>query len=64
MTKKDIVTELKPLFYPRAVSIVGASKSLLKIGSMTLMSIVVGQFEGGISGQSKRWKNPWVKNLH
>ncbi len=48
MTKKDIVTELKPLFYPRAVSIVGASKSLLKIGSMTLMSIVVGQFEGGI----------------
>jgi len=48
MTKKDLVEELKPLFYPRSVAIVGASKSLVKIGTMTLMSIVVGGFEGGI----------------
>ncbi|MDY6966202.1 MAG: CoA-binding protein [Halobacteriota archaeon] len=48
MTKKDIVTELEPLFYPRGVAIVGASKSLIKIGTMTLLSIIVGGFEGGI----------------
>ena len=48
MTKKDIVTELEPLFYPRAVAIVGASKSLVKIGSMTLLSMIAGGFEGGI----------------
>ena len=48
MAKKVIVSELEPLFYPRAVSIVGASKSLVKIGTMTLLSIIVGGFKGGI----------------
>ncbi|MDY6966201.1 MAG: CoA-binding protein [Halobacteriota archaeon] len=48
MTKKDIVTELEPLFYPRGVAVVGASQSFVKIGTMTLLSTIVGGFEGGI----------------
>ena len=48
MTKKDLVTELKPMFYPRAVALVGASQSFTKIGTMTLLSIIIGGFEGGI----------------
>ena len=48
MTRKDIVTELEPLFYPRGVAIVGASQSFVKIGTMTLLSILIGGFEGGI----------------
>jgi acyl-CoA synthetase (NDP forming) len=45
---KDIVSELNPLFYPRGVAVVGASRSFAKIGTMTLLSTIIGGFEGGI----------------
>jgi acyl-CoA synthetase (NDP forming) len=48
MAKRDIVSELDPLFYPRGIAVVGASKSLIKMGSITLLSITTGGFEGGI----------------
>ena len=48
MTKKDIISELDPLFYPRGIAVVGVSESPLKIGTMTLLSVITGGFEGGI----------------
>ncbi len=43
-----IISELEPLFNPRSVAVIGASKSPAKTGTMTLLSIMAGRFNGEI----------------
>ncbi|MEM4264465.1 MAG: CoA-binding protein, partial [Thermoplasmata archaeon] len=44
----SIVDELRPIFKPETIAVIGASRSHLKIGYETLLNTLVGGFRGKV----------------
>src|SRR5512136_455430 len=42
------IDDLKPIFEPKSIAVIGASRSHLKIGHETLLNTLVGGFKGKI----------------
>lgn len=48
LTKKEILREFEPIFYPKSIAVVGVSRNIFKVGSIWLKAIMDAGFSGAI----------------
>jgi len=48
LTKKEILREFEPIFYPKSIAVVGVSRNVFKVGSIWLKAVMDAGFSGPI----------------
>jgi len=48
LSRRELLQEFEPIFYPKSIAVVGVSQSMFKVGSFWLKAIIDAGFEGNV----------------